>query len=268
MSLRSFSEFNKFTEEAAKTLYVSFGRFSPPTIGHGKLIDFLATQAKKNRADYKLYASATHDKKKNPLKHNEKIVVLKKMFPKHKKNISADPAIKTFLQAATSAFNSGYTRLVFVVGQDRIKEFDKLLQKYNGTESNSLFNFDSVEVISAGNRDPESEGVEGMSASKVRDAAVSGDYDSFVQGLPKTFADEDARRLYDLIRNRLNIKESFYCKDSLRDKYIKGHVLNIGDTCWQEDTELIIKERGPNFVTCFATNNHEENRYWLTDLQF
>jgi len=267
MGLHSFSEFTTLHEAAKNTIYLSFGRFNPPTTGHGKLIDFLAKQAKKVGADYKLYASGTSDKKKNPLKHNEKIVVLKKMFPKHKSNISNDPAVKTFLQAAESAFKSGYSNLVFVVGQDRLEEFDRLLNKYNGTESNSLFNFETINVISAGDRDPDAEGLEGMSASKVRDAAVNGDFDLFKTGMPKALKEADAKKLFDMIRNRLNIKES-YDEVTLRNKYIKEEVLRVGDSCWHEGTELIITRRGPNFVSCMNTQNHDVTNYWLTDLQF
>lgn len=267
MGLKTFNEFTEFTEAAKDTIYLAFGRFNPPTTGHGKLIDFLAKQAKRVGADYKLYASGTHDKKKNPLKHNEKIVVLKKMFPKHKNNISSDGAIKTFLQAAENAYKNGYKHLVFVAGQDRVPEFDKLLNKYNGEESNSLYNFETVNVISAGDRDPDAEGLEGMSASKVRKAAADGDFELFQTGMPKALKETDAKKLFDLIRNRLNIAES-YNGNTLRNKYINGTVLNVGDACWHEDTELIITKRGPNFVSCMQTENHEEANYWLTDLQF
>ena len=176
--------------EASDTIVFAFGRFNPPTTGHEKLIQKTASVAGSN--PYRIYPSFTTNPKKDPLPHALKVAYMRKMFKKYARNIIADKDAKTAIHIAEKLYNEGFKNLVMVAGSDRIKEFSILLNRYNDApdkKGNQLFKFDSVDVISAGERDPDSEGVEGMSASKMRAAASNGDLDSFLQGVPSGFAD-------------------------------------------------------------------------------
>ena len=177
--------FKKFNEEKTKEVTFTFGRFNPPTVGHGKLISKVASEATGNQ--YFIYASQSQDAKKNPLQYKEKIGVMRKMFPKHGRNIIEDSSAKTVLHIASKLHDKGFTLLKMIVGSDRISEFNKLLKQYNGVKGrHGYYNFkDGIEIISAGERDPDATGVSGMSASKMRAAVVEGDFKSFTEGLPK-----------------------------------------------------------------------------------
>ena len=119
--------FSQFTEEKKKTLVTAFGRFNPPTIGHQKLIDKVAKVAGKN--DYQIYPSQSQDAKKNPLSYNDKVKFMRKMFPKHARNIYMDKNVKMALHIADRAYKEGYTEFVYVAGSDRVNEFKVLLNK-------------------------------------------------------------------------------------------------------------------------------------------
>jgi FAD synthase len=186
-----------------KTCVITFGRFNPPTIGHEKLFDKMAKEAKRNKADYKIFASKSFDDKKNPLKYKEKLKLLKTFFPKHKQAVADDPG-RTIIEILANMTQAGeYDHIILIVGQDRVKEFDALLQKYNGKD----YTFKSIKVKNAGMRDPDGEGAEGMSASKLRKAATDGNWKDFEKGLPKSVKSGEAQRLYKLLRDRLPLTE-------------------------------------------------------------
>ena len=148
------------------TAVFTFGRFNPPTTGHEKLIDALARESKKVSCS-KMYVFASHsqDPKKNPLPYPKKIAYMKKMFPKYKSNITTAKQRNVF-EVATFLHDKGHRAVVMVVGSDRGDEFDRLLNQYNGVKGrHGYYGFDNIEVVSAGERDPEAECVEGMSAS-------------------------------------------------------------------------------------------------------
>ena len=192
--------------EAPNTIVFAFGRFNPPTTGHEKLIQKVASVAGSN--PYRIYPSFTTNPKKDPLPHALKVAYMRKMFKKYARNIIADKDAKTAIMIAEKLYKEGFKNLVMVAGSDRIKEFSTLLNRYNDApdkKGNQLFKFDSVDVISAGERDPDSEGVEGMSASKMRDEAYDGDIDSFLQGVPSGFA--DGKKLYRDVRKYMGIRE-------------------------------------------------------------
>ena len=194
------------TEKKGDTVIFTFGRFNPPTVGHEKLITAVQSVAKSRGGDFFVYPSHSQDPKKNPLNQSTKIKYMKKMFPKYKRNIIASTG-KTALAIASELYSKGYTNLVMVVGSDRVQEFQKILDRYNGEDkAHGFYDYDKIEVVSAGERDPDAEGVEGMSASKMRAAAVAGDFKSFRMGTPKTLSDADTKKLFNDIRKGMQLE--------------------------------------------------------------
>jgi nicotinic acid mononucleotide adenylyltransferase len=184
-------------EARAETIVISFGRFSPPTLGHEQLVTKVAAVAKNMGADASVFATHSYDKKKNPLSYISKIKYLQKAFGRIIKN----SPLKTIIDVAKD-LSDNYDNIVIVVGSDRVTEFETLLNKYNGKE----YNFDSIEVVSAGVRDPDSDDITGMSASKLRSVAVDGDLEAFRKGLP-TKLKADAQKIYDELRKNMNASE-------------------------------------------------------------
>ena len=187
-------------------LVFAFGRFNPPTIGHEVLMDKAKAVGGK---DYRIYVSKSQDRKKNPLSYSDKIKYLKKIFPVHKSHIADTPA-RTAIDVAVQLSSEGYTDLIMIAGSDRVGEFQKLLDKYNGVtgKRHGEYKFDSIKVINAGERDPDATGASGMSASKMRGAATDNDFDLFKTGLPDDFKDtEDAEKLFATLKKAMGIKE-------------------------------------------------------------
>ena len=260
---KGFKGFKEFNEESINAVAFTFGRFNPPTVGHGKLIKKVASVAVGNQ--YRIYASQSNDAKKNPLVYKEKIRVMRKMFPKHGRSIIEDKNGKTVMHIASILHDQGFTRAILVVGSDRISEFQKLLKKYNGVKGrHGFYDFkDGIEVVSAGERDPDAEGVEGMSASKMRAAAAEGDFKSFTLGLPKEYGED--MTLFNLLRKRMGLKEMVSFRKHVqlptlsekRERYISGDIFNVGDTAVTESGEQItIKERKSNYIVDSKNKKH------------
>lgn len=202
--MKSYKKF--MTEQKGDTAVFTFGRFNPPTVGHEKLITAVETVAKNKGGDYFIYGSMSQDAKKNPLEHTKKMSYLKKMFPKHRNSIISNTKAKTAIDSAVELYGKGYTNLIMVVGSDRIDDFKKLLTTYNGVEAkHGFYDYDKIEVVSAGERDPDADGVEGMSASKMREAAVKGDFQTFRMGTPKSLSDNETKKLFNDIRKGLRL---------------------------------------------------------------
>ena len=187
-------------------LVFAFGRMNPMTIGH----EIVMNKAKAvGGKDYRIYVSKSQDRKKNPLDYKQKIKYLKKIFPAHASHIADTPA-RTAIDVAVDAYDDGYTDLIMIAGSDRVGEFQKLLDEYNGVSGkrHGFYKFDSIKVISAGERDPDATGASGMSASKMRGAAADNDFDLFKTGLPSKFADsKDAKELFATLKKAMGIKE-------------------------------------------------------------
>ena len=184
----------------AKSVAFSFGRFNPPTIGHEKLMD----NTRRANRNYRIYASQSQDAKKNPLKFRNKVAIMKSMFPAHARKISSDK-MTTAIDAMVQLYKEKHTDVVMVVGSDRVGEFDKLLKAYNGKRArHGYYKFKSIRVVSAGERDPDAEGVSGMSASKMRKAAQDNDYKSFQKGLPPKF--KQGKLLFKTLQKEMGIK--------------------------------------------------------------
>ena len=153
----------------------AFGRFNPPTIGHKKLIDTVVNAAA--GGDFYIFTSQSQDPDKNPLDYQTKVNFLKKLFPEIQDKIVYDPTIKNVLQAADRLKSEGYTDATFVCGSDRIAEFTKLLNTWNGMDKTPRFGV--LNVVSSGEREDGAEGVEGISASMARTFVKNNDFESF-----------------------------------------------------------------------------------------
>ena len=264
------NKFSQFLVEEEKTVYFTFGGMNPPTIGHGKLLDVLASKAGRN--PYRVFLSHSQDKNKNPLHYIDKVKHVRKMFPKHARSVMSATSVKTAIDALVSLYKEGFVKVVMVVGSDRIMQFDTLLNKYNGVKArHGLYNFKSIKVISAGERDPDADGVEGMSASKMRILAKDNDFTSFSQGLPKQFSNSDSKRLYNLVRKGMGLKEENEFKRHIqlesvsetREEFVKGELYTVGDEVIIKETNQVGKVTvlGSNYVIVETSNG--KTRQWL-----
>jgi len=260
--------------EEERILTVVFGRFNPPTVGHEKLLK----SAKQVSAggDIKIYPSRSQDPKKNPLDPDMKASFMKKMFPDFKDNIINDPDMKTIFDVLVRAEEDGYNSVTIVVGSDRQAEFENLATKYNG----ELYNFENIRVVSAGVRDADAEGVEGMSASKMRKAVADDDFKAFRMGTPKALSDAETQSLFDATRQGMKLKKTkkedqkeewqiapkLYPQD-LRDSYLTGKIYRMGDIVENLNTGLVgkITRRGTNHLIC-VTEDGIMFKSWIRDV--
>lgn len=262
--------FKQYLVEEEKTIFFSFGRMNPPTIGHEKLLDKLASTAGRN--PYRMYLSQSQDPKKNPLAYKDKVKAARKMFPRHARNIIMTKDIKTVFDIAVKLYAEGFRKVVMVVGSDRIREFDVLLSKYNGEKArHGFYNFADIKVVSAGDRDPDADGAEGMSASKMRSAAADNDFTTFAQGLPKAFSNSDSKALFNAVRKGMGLKEAKDFRNhvqlspisEVRESYIDGKLFEVGDDVVIIENGEIgkVKELGSNYVIIESKSNRY--RKWL-----
>jgi len=258
-------------------LTVAFGRFNPPTTGHQKL--FSAAKNIAAGGELRIYPSRTVDPKKNPLDPGTKIKYMKKMFPDYEENIVDNDEMRSIFNVLTAADEDGFKEITIVVGSDRLGEFKSLANKYNG----ELYNFDQINVLSAGERDSDSDDVEGMSASKLRKAAAEDDFDAFKRGIPKSLSDKEKTNLYNAIKKSMKTdskekeqKESvdmweiapIFDPKTLREKYVKKQIFNIGDLVESLHTGLIgrVMRRGANHLICL-TKEGLMFKSWVKDIK-
>ena len=256
-------------EKTKGTLTIAFGRFNPPTTGHEKLLDTVASSSDDD--DYMIVPSRSQDQKKNPLDADTKVSVMQKMFPKHKNKIVNDANNRTIFDVLKKAHTDGYANVRIVGGGDRVKEFDKLANDYNG----KLYQFDNLEVMSAGDRDPDSDDVTGMSASKQRKAAAENDIKTFMKGVPKSLSQKDAEQLFKKIRTAMNIKEGWNLWEiapkfdwkGLRENYIGEKVFRVGQIVENMNNGLVgrIIRRGANHLIC-VTEEKLMFKSWIKDV--
>jgi len=268
------NSFRSFLIEEDKTVYFTFGRMNPPTSGHEKLMNELSKKSGSN--PYRVYLSQSTDNKKNPLNYNYKIKTVRKFFPKHARSVMLDKKVKNVFDAATKLYSEGYKNINMVVGSDRINEFKKLLEKYNGVKGrHGLYKFNKINVISAGDRDPDADDVSGMSASKMRNLASKGDFTQFSQGLPRSVSNNEAKKVYNEVRRGMGLKEQKEYKTILhftpvseeREAYVKGNLFNIGDSVAfvGSDELATVTNLGSNYV--IVESNGRSYRKWLTDVE-
>jgi len=256
-------------QEDKGTLTIAFGRFNPPTTGHEKLLDTVANIA--DKGEYRIYPSRSNDPKKNPLDPDTKISMMRRMYPKHGERIVNDAGSKTIFDVLKQAHADGYSGVNIVVGSDRQAEFQKLATKYNG----DLYDFKNLNIVSAGERDPDAEDVTGMSASKLRKAAAEGDFETFRKGTPKSLDDKEARKFFMTLRKSMKVEEGFsiweiapkFDLEGLRESYINNEVYRVGDIVENLNTGLVGKviRRGANYLIC-VTEDNLMFKSWIKDV--
>lgn len=253
------------------TLTIAFGRFNPPHAGHQQLMDTAAAAAEAEESDYMIVPSRSNDPKKNPLDADTKVAFMRGMFPQHSSRIQNDQNTRTIFDVLKKAHNDGYTNVRIVGGADRVKEFDKLANNYNG----SLYQFDNVEVVSAGDRDPDADGVEGMSASRLRLAASENDFKTFMSAMPEGFPRREAKQLFDTTRMSMGINEEWgiwemapkFDLDTLRENYVSKAIFGIGELVENMNTGMVgrIIRRGANHLIC-VTEDKIMFKAWIKDV--
>jgi predicted nucleotidyltransferase len=277
------AEIDSLKEAKNKSIAFAFGRFNPPTIGHEKLIQKVASVS---ADDYRIYISRSQDSKKNPLSPSEKLKVMKDMFPRYASKIEIIPS-NMVLELATKLYQKGYNEIIMVAGSDRVREFESILTKYNGISSrHGMYKFDKIQVVSAGERDPDAEGAVGMSASKMRAAAEKGDIKTFTKGVPSSY--RNVNQLMKLVRRGMNLAAEYgssgsvgaylgyrekpiasleeFEQNQIRDLYVREMIFNINDKVnyVKEDIQGIIKRRGTNYIV-LEDNNNNLHKAWIWD---
>jgi len=260
------------------SISVTFGRFNPPTVGHEKLLNKVAQQAKSTGGEYRIYPSRSEDPKKNPLDAGTKIGFMKQAYPDHANAIQNNEEMRTIFDVLTTLDGEGYSSVNLVVGGDRVSEFNSLAQKYNG----DIYTFDEINVVSAGARDPDGEGVEGMSASKLRKAAAEDDFDSFKKGMTKSLGKDGTEKLYSTLRQAMQVEEfDDFAEASydlyeiaprldpqgLREAYFNQNLFEVGSFVENSNTGIVSKvvSRGSNYVISIDERDGIY-RSWLKDL--
>lgn len=269
------SSFKSYLVEEDKSVFFTFGRLNPPTVGHGLVMDKL--QKVSGGKPYRVYVSQSYDAKKNPLDYKTKIKYIRKMFPKHSRSVILNKKIHNVFDVAVSLYDEGFRSITMVVGKDRINEFEILLKKYNGKKArHGFYNFNAIAVISSGDRDPDSETITGVSASKQRKAAADNNFAGFSQGLPSGVSNVDAKALFNAVRSGLGLKEAktfhrqveFVSVSETREEYVKGRLFEKNDVVRIVATgkQGRIDYLGANYVIVEEVDG-KKSRRWLNDVE-
>jgi len=192
-------------EDDRSTAVFAFGRFNPPTIGHQKLIQKVQSMARQVNGKGFIFLTHTQNNKKDPLSFQEKQAYITSQINDPNLQIGSTD-VKTIIQALQKIQAQGRTRVIMIAGDDRVMEFQKFLNQYNGNpdkQGTVLYKFDDVQVVSAGQRDPDADDIAGVSASKARDWALKGQEHEF----SKIVMGGDAGKvLYDKIQDALGVQ--------------------------------------------------------------
>ena len=263
-----FTDLTKRLQEAKDdTVVFAFGRFNPMTIGHAKLMKKVESEGGKAK-DHFVFASHSVDNKKNPLEPKFKRKILAKAFPRNNIKISSKTT-PTALHIASMLYSQGYKNLVMVAGSDRVTEFQTLLDKYNNTSGrHGEYKFDTIKVVSAGERDADAEGDSGASGTKMREYAARGDYDNFKKYSPENLSDREVKSVFNAVRKKMpKLDREEFEPIAVREEYLLGQLFEVGDIVvdLNEDKEYKIIELGPNFVYCMGEDKNVYTK-WITDL--
>ena len=274
------SSSKKKNEVVDKHVAITFGRFNPPHAGHGKLMDAVKSHAG-DSGNYRIYPSRTQDHKKNPLHPEQKIEHMRGMFKGHKDAIQNSEQHRNIFDILRDLHDEGHEHVTMVVGDDRVKEFENLTQKYNGKH----YDFKSINIKSAGARNPDSEDeVEKLSASAMRKHAQGGDHDSFHKGsggykkskeLMQHVMDgmKPPEKKKSAAKKKATVKESIWEYapmldfDTFRDHYMLDHIFKVGAIVEHDDSGMrgTIAHRGTNYVIMQMPDG-TEHRTWLQDI--
>lgn len=257
-------------------LVVVFGRFNPPTFGHSQILDTAANTAAETGDEYIIIPSRSQDAKKNPLDPDTKISFMRSMYPDHAERITNDSNIITIFDALKKAHNDGYSGVKVITGPDRVKEFEKLANNYNG----QLYQFDGIEILPVGDYDPDGKTMDQLSSSRLRLAAAEGDFMTFRSGLPRGVRTKQALNLFNAVRQGMNIQEiqqegfniweiaPEYDLQSLRENYVSKHIFCEGDYVESLNTGLVGKiiRRGTNYLICVSESGMMF-KSWIKDVK-
>jgi hypothetical protein len=270
----SFKGFAQYVTEATKEITVAWGRLNPPTIGHEKMMDACAKVAR--GGTYRVYITQTQKPSTDPLSYEQKVKYARKMFPRHARSIVLDKKIRTIFDLMTKLYDEGYSKVNLLAGSDRVPEYETLLGKYNNVKGrHGFYNFEGgVNVVSAGERDPDADGASGMSASKMRAAAKANDFAAFSKGLPKGF--KEGQSLFNDVRTGMGLKESYNYREHIqletvseeREAYVAGELFAQGDqVIIKESDEVgIVTVLGANYVL-IETADGKKFRKWINDVE-
>jgi hypothetical protein len=189
-------------EKPDKHIVFSYGRMNPPTAGHSKVVDKVKSHADSIGANHAVIVSHSQNNKTDPLHHNHKKEYLQHVHP----DVNFEHSTKEhphFLAQLKKFHQEGHTHATMVVGSDRVKQFKALATKYNGKE----YNYKKINILSAGHRDPDAEGVAGISGTKMRAHASGNDYKSFKAGLHANHSDDHAKKLFKATRQGMNLQK-------------------------------------------------------------
>ena len=265
--MKTLKELLRKNTGKSKPVVFAFGRLNPPTIGHQKLIERIITVAKRVKGLPVLYVSASQDKKKNPLTVKQKVDYLKKVYPRGIQILPAIGSERTFMEILKNRFDKKYTDVYMIAGSDRVAEFKRLIKQYNGKD----YNFDTTEVVSAGERDPDATGATGMSASKMREFAARNDFTSFKQGLITGNKEKDAMKLFKDLKKGMGVNEAMAPEDDelrlIRENYHNNEIFNMHDMVENTNNGNVGKiiKRGPNYVQ-YEMEDGGVEKAWLNEI--
>jgi len=259
-------------EKTKGTLTIAYGRFNPPHIGHLELMDTAASAAESEGSDYVIIPSRTQDVNKNPLDVDTKITIMRQMFPQHSERILNDSNTSTIFDVLKKAHNDGYANVRIIGGPNRIKEFEKLTNGYNG----NLYQFDAIEVIPVGEKDADSDKAEDFSSSRMRLAAAENDFKTFRSGMPQEMRPKDLRAIFDILRQSMGIDDTVVEVwkiapkldwKNLRENYVQEKIYQVGELVENLNTGLVgrIIRRGTNYLIC-VTEDNIMFKSWIKDV--
>jgi hypothetical protein len=258
--------------EQEKQITIVLGRFNPPTIGHGKVLDKAKQVAK--GGEVRIYPSRKQNKTTDPLNPPLKIKYMRKMFPAFKKKIVNDRKLTSIFEVLKNIYEDGFNKVNIIVGADRVSEFERLANQHNKGE---IYLFDEIKIVSVGSRDPDSlNDIEGMSSAKLRKAAVDDDFQTFRAGVPRTMSPQDVENMFHAVQHSLagggTVAEMWRIApkldyENLREQYYQDKIFNVGDIVENLNTGLTgkITRRGPNYVIC-VTEDQIMFKSWIKDI--
>lgn len=250
-------------EEKEKRVVFAFGRMNPPTTGHAALVDKVRSEAKAQGATHEIVLSHSHDSTKNPLTPQQKLTHAKRFFPRTNISLSSREH-PTLLHHLSRLHAAGHQHLTMVAGDDRKGEYERLIKKYNGKAGpHGFFHFKTHKVVSSGARDADSDGVEGMSASKMRRHAEENNFKEFRKGIPHHVSDEHAQELFKHVRKGMSKNES----RDIRERYLNCEIYNLGETVIGPDNRKgEIVYRGSTYVTVEHATGATV-KHWIKDIR-